>query len=132
MQDHARFSITGTVTRVWVADSGKFGTLSVSVPVGDGKTRKIDMRAFSAVTPSLQELSPGMRVNVVGDVEMNPLKDKQKNDVKVDNFTKWVVELTAREVKQATGGARAPRPAPASVKPLPPDGHPAGDTDIPF
>lgn len=123
MQDHARFSVTGTVTRVWTSDSGKFGTLSVSVPVGDGKTRKIEMRAFSAVTPKLGELSPGMRVNVVGDVEMNPLKDKTKADIKVDGFTKWVVELTAREVKSA-GGAK-PKPAPA---------QPLNDTDdsLPF
>lgn len=118
--EHARFSIEGQVTRVWASESGKFAKLSVASNV-DGKRRIIELRGFSDTARIIGGLKEGANVVVTGDVEMNPLKDKTKQDVKVDGFNKWIVELTAREVKRAAG-SKAP---PAQALPEPSD-------DLPF
>ncbi len=98
--DHGTgFRIAGIVDRVFAAQSGKFARVSVSAPDGKGKLQKIDVVAFSETFQLLANLGQGEEVTITGNIAMEKLTDKARNDVKVDGYAKWSPMLIAKTVK---------------------------------
>lgn len=116
-EHRAGFRITGYVTRVWCAPSGKFASLQVETPNGKGGTKKIDLRCFSDAIDEVRQLGNGQVVQVTGTVDMEKLTSKAKEEVKVDGYAKWSPALTIRKVEVE----------PASAKPIPKAAPAAGD-----
>lgn len=111
----AGFRITGVVTRVFNSPKGTFSALTVEVPNGRGGQKKIDMRAFQDAVDQVANLGQGQVVQVTGKVDMESLKDKQRNEVQVDGRAKWVPALTITKVEVEPSSAK-PKPA-ASAQP---------------
>jgi hypothetical protein len=107
----AGFRVTGVVTRAKVF-SPKFAVMTVEVPNGRGGQKKVDMRAFSDAIDQVQDVGQGQVVQVTGTVDMEKLTSKDRNEVKVDGFAKWVPALTIRKVEVEPSSAK-PKPSAA-------------------
>ncbi len=132
MSDEAAFRITGAVVRTYVPASGKVAFLTLDVLNGE-KSRKFDIRGFGDVVQEIGELAKGATVEVTGTLDIEPVKTKTGEQVKVDGYSKWVPMLVARQV---TTSAAASKPKPrqdnggqARGPVVPP---PEDDGDIPF
>lgn len=98
--DHGTgFRIAGIVDRVFAAQSGKFAKVTVSAPDGKGKLQKIDVVAFSESFQQLANLGQGEEVTITGNIAMEKLTDKGRNEIKVDGYAKWSPMLVAKAVK---------------------------------
>lgn len=98
--DHGTgFRIAGIVERVFAAQSGKFAKVTVSCPDAKGKLQKIDVVAFSDSFQQLANLGQGEEVTITGNVGMEKLTDKQRNEIKIDGYAKWVPMLVAKACK---------------------------------
>jgi len=95
----AGFRIAGTVTRTFVAKSGKFGKVSVRVEA-DGRKKTIEARAFDApVLSHIGSLADGAIVEITGGVDSEKVTDKDRNPVQVGGRDLWVPALTAKAIK---------------------------------
>lgn len=117
------FKEKGTVVRRFVAQSGKFGSLTLDVPSERGSS-KLDIVTFDCVE-DFAELQAGTSVVITGRINMNKLTSKNKEPVIVDGFQKWVPQLIATKVEVGLGQAKKTKPAPIAAPP-------ADDSDIPF
>jgi|SRR6185312_1140515 len=98
--DHGtEFRVVGIVERVFAAQSGKFAKVTVSTQDGKGKLQKVDVVAFSEAFGQLANLGQGEEVQITGNVAMEKLTDKQRNEIKVDGYAKWSPMLVAKAVK---------------------------------
>ncbi len=98
---------TGYVVRKWNSPRGTYASLVLDVP-GERGGGKYDFRCFSdGPLSDIDKLQAGQLVRVTCSVDMECLRDKNKQDVKVDNYSKWVPALTIRsmDVAPAEDGA---------------------------
>jgi hypothetical protein len=110
------FRIVGHVVRRWVNPAGTFATLVLAVP-GENGERKIDLRAFRETVQAVADLGAGMTVEALGTVEVEALKNKAKEDVKVDGYVCWVAKLTVRTIN-VEGSSVKPAAAATGAKPM--------------
>jgi hypothetical protein len=102
------FEITGSVVRRWVSPTGKFATITIGTP-GRAKEQKTQVRAFdSGVIGQIGALEVGHMVCIQGDITTEALRNKAREDVKVDGYTAWVNELTVRSIK-VESSSKAPQ-----------------------
>lgn len=96
----AGFRICGYVVRRFVPQSGKCAFLTLDVPNGRGKNAKIELRTFEHdLIVEVGALGDGQTVQVTGGIDMEALKDKARNDVKVDGRAVWKPALTIKAIK---------------------------------
>lgn len=120
------FRIVGYVVRRWVNAGSTFATLVLAVP-GDKGERKHELRAFGDTVPAVAELGVGMTVEALGTIEVEVLKNKAHEDIKVDGYPAWIERLTIRTLN--VEGSSKPAAAPsAPVAPTPAPGT-HGDDD---
>ncbi len=105
MSDEAAFRITGAVVRTYVPASGKVAFLTLDVLNGE-KSRKFDIRGFGDVVQEIGELAKGATVEVIGTLDIEPVKSKTGGEVLVDGFKKWVPMLVARSVTSSKAASR--------------------------
>lgn len=92
----AGFRICGAVVRKFVPPSGKCAFVDIATPGKKGEI-KHELRTFDYdLIVEVGSLGVGQIVQVTGSVESETLKDKGRNDVKVDGRTAWVSKLTIR------------------------------------
>ncbi len=130
MSDEAVFRVTGAVVRTYVPASGKVAFLTLDVLNGE-KSRKFDIRGFGDVVQEIGELAKGATVEVTGTLDIEPVKAKTGEQVKVDGYSKWVPMLVARSVtsSKAASKPRQDNGGQQRVAVVPP---PEDDSDIPF
>ena len=98
--DHGTgFRVVGIVERVFAAQSGKFAKFTVSTQDGKGKLQKVDVVAFSETFGQLANLGQGEEVQITGNIAMEKLTDKARNEIKVDGYARWSPMLVAKTVK---------------------------------
>lgn len=108
-QHGAGFRIAGSLVRKWVAQSFKVARVTVAVDHEKG-TKKIDLVSFAPdVIEEIAALRDGALFEVTGRVDMEKLKDKQGNEVKIDGYAKWVPSLSVQVIK-VQGASKAPAP----------------------
>jgi hypothetical protein len=125
----ATFRVVGNVVRSRVARSGKAAWVTVDVADG-ARHKKIEMVAFRSQVSDVGTLKPGQDVEIDGALDMESLKTKAGDDVKIDGYAKWVPMLVVRSV--IVSGATA---SPARADSGPPSTPAPGgweDGDIPF
>jgi hypothetical protein len=93
----AGFRAAGCVVRKFCSPTGKFGALTLSITQGERNT-KVDFVTFDCVN-DFSDLVQGANVTVTGKIGMNKLTAKDKSEVKVDGFAKWVPQLVVTAVK---------------------------------
>jgi len=95
----AGFRIVGAVVRKYVGPTGKFASLVLSTPGRSGGEAKHDLVAFDAeVIDQIHQLPLAAAVQVTGNIDNTKLVDKQRNDIKVDGFVKWIPRLVIKKV----------------------------------
>lgn len=106
----AGFRICGAVVRRFVAQSGKAAFVTIDVP-GERGSKKIELRSFDrSIVADIGSLGAGQIVECTGTVDVEKLTNKQRDEVKVDGYAKWMPALTIR-VLRIEGSSRAPSPA---------------------
>ena len=110
----AGFRVCGAVVRApFVAQSGKFGKLVLGVPGGRSEV-KVELRAFDLlVIEELRKLGAGQTVQVTGQIDMEPVKDKKGEKVLVDGYAAWVPALTMKAIKVEGSSVRPADPPPS-------------------
>lgn len=119
------FRICGTVVRTRIPESRKvaFLTLDVARP---RSSVKLDMRTFDrGIIDDIAVLVAAQLVEVTGTIDIEPLKDRAGNEVKVDRYNKWFPALTIKVLREAVPSR------PASPTEPEPSGPPPED-DVPF
>lgn len=119
------FKEKGTVVRKFVAQSGKFGSLTLDV-AGERGSTKLDIVTFDCVD-DFAELQPGAAVVITGRLGMNKITSKNKEPIMVDGFAKWVPQLIATKVEVGLGQAKKP-----AREKAPPAVQAEDNSDIPF
>lgn len=123
----AGFRVCGAVVRKFVAPSGKCAFLTLDVNAHP-RSKKIEFRAFSDdMIEEIGGLGVGMTVEVTGNVDMEPVKSKDRKEVLVDGRAKWVPVLTVKALK-IEGSSRQPAPR-APAEPAPKAAKPAAGWD---
>lgn len=105
-QEGSGFRIVGFVVRKFTASSGKFGRLTVDVNQSPHPA-KLDLRTFDpSLVADVGQLQAGQKVQIRGRIEVEKLKNKAKEEIKIDGYAHWstVLTLTALEVE---GNGRA-------------------------
>ena len=112
MDKESLFRVCGYVKRRWVADSGKFGTLTLE----DCGEREpiINLVCFSSgPIAALRNLEPGQLVRVKGNISTAPIKDKKGEEIKIDGYKRYEnllaiqkmeVDPTSRKSSSENGG----------------------------
>ncbi len=101
----------GYVVRRWVSPGGKYGTVTLDVP-GERGGGKYDFRSFAdGPLTDIGKLEPGQLVHLTCSVDMECLKNKAKEEVKIDGYSKWVPALTIRAMEVQPASATPEDPA---------------------
>lgn len=127
MPDRARAMFEGAVKRQWVANSGKFATLTLHI-VEDGRQRYIEMRAFREQVEAVKGVEVGQVIKVKANVETETLTNKAKEKIKVDGYPVNKAVFTITSIEQTTEAVREFEP-PAQARPAATN---FGEDDIPF
>lgn len=99
------FEHCGYVVRKWVSDKGTFASVVLDIP-GERGAAKIDYRCFAdGPLDQIRNLQGGQKVVVSGSIDMECLRGKDKKDVKVDGYNKWIPCLTIRTMEVETSSA---------------------------
>jgi len=110
-QHGAGFRICGAVVRKFVNGKHNFASLTLDV-VGAPRSKKIDLRAFDEdIVHQIGQLGAGQTIEVTGSVDVETIKAKDRKEVLVDGYSKWVSVLTARSIK-VEGSSVQPRNEP--------------------
>jgi hypothetical protein len=89
----------GYVVRKWVSPGGRYASLCLDVP-GERGGGKYDFRCFAdGPLSEIGNLQGGQLVEVTCSVDMECLRNKAKQDVKIDGYSKWVPVLTVRSME---------------------------------
>jgi hypothetical protein len=97
MSDEATFRVTGAVVRSNVAASGKAAWVTLDVLSGE-RSKKLDFIAFGDAVQEVGALAKGATVELTGQIDIQPVKDKAGAQVKVDGFARWFPMLVVRAV----------------------------------
>jgi hypothetical protein len=98
METCSKFHVCGQVKRKWVADSGKFATVTLDIPGERGII--INLRSFKdGPIDEIRGLVPGMTIECVGNISSETVKDKKGDDIKIDGYKKYVEVLTIKKLK---------------------------------
>src|SRR5262245_3499403 len=106
MSDVASFRVTGAVVRANMATSGKAAWLTIDVLGGGERSKKLDFIAFGDLVQEVGGLAKGSTVELIGDIDIQPVKDKAGNAVTVDGFKKWIPMLVIRGVQGSKASNR--------------------------
>jgi len=116
METGQGFRFCGHVVRKMTNPQGTWGLVVLDVPTERGTTSKYEVRAFAGdALNEIAKLRDGAKVQITGRVDMETLKDKSKNDVKVDGRSVWVPRFTARTVT-VDPASKQPEPAKSEDK----------------
>jgi hypothetical protein len=106
-ENKAGFCIAGNVVRRFVPQSRKCAFLTLDVNRSP-KPAKIEMRTFSRdLIEEIEQLTAGQNVEVSGQIDVEPVKSKKGEEIKVDGYTKWVPSLTVKDLKVDGSSVRA-------------------------
>jgi hypothetical protein len=106
-QDGAGFRIAGNVVRRFVPQSRRCAFLTLDVNRSP-KPVKIEMRTFKAdLIEEIDALTSGQNVEVTGQIDIECVKTKKGEEVKIDGYSKFVPALTIRELKIDGSSVRA-------------------------
>ena len=118
MEIGARFEFCGMVRRKWVANSRKFGTVTIDVP-GERGSDIVEGRSFSnGPIEEIDKLIPGMIIQIKGFVSTEPRKDKKGVEIMVDGYKAYhhvhtikTLEVDPTSKQNAPSNDRDPGPS---------------------
>ncbi len=114
MKDYAVAKIQGCVVRTHANYQGTFGALTVETS-RDGRRTLHEMKCFDQeVNKMILDLGQGEVVTVTCELGSESLKAKDKSDVMVDGYKKWVPSLKITKIERVTGAIGAPPPKKAA------------------
>lgn len=105
------FRVVGCVSRVFIADSGKFAKVSVDVRQSP-HAAKVEFKIFDrSVIGEIWQLriQKGTLVQVRGKIESEKLTDKSRAPIKVDGYEVWMPALRPSSI-EIEGEVRASEP----------------------
>lgn len=98
MKDKANFAITGSLTRKFVAPSGKFCRFSVETFTDGRKTINTVLSFDHGVCRMLSGIGIGESLNVAGELGASLLSDKDKEPIMVNGYKYYETILKATAV----------------------------------
>lgn len=139
MQHGAGFRVCGAVVRKFVVASGKCAFLTLKVD-GHPRPKTLEFKAFGDMVEAVGSLSPGQTIEVTGVIDSETVKNKAKEEIKVDDRAKWVPMLAIKALRHegAQPGQQtfAPPPQSGAESPRPPVPAPTAagwdEEDVPF
>ena len=118
-EEGAGFRVCGTVVRNWISPTGKFAALTLDVNRSP-RGAKIEMRAFHRGSiDDIRILQPGQRVKCTGQIDWEPIKNKAREEIKIDGYQKWVAVLSILSV-EVEGSSRLAAPTSGEKTASPP------------
>lgn len=100
IDNQARFVIAGPVRKAFAAPSGKFGKLEVLVKNKNGKDCRYEVRAFdSDLIRQIADVGAGQTVKCSGTIDIEPLKNRGKAEIKIDGYSVWVSVFTLKKLE---------------------------------
>jgi hypothetical protein len=122
------FRLVGHVVRRWINPARSFATLVLAVP-GEKGERKHDLRAFGEMVDLVEPLGVGMTVEALGTIDVEALKNRAREDVKVDGYAVWVEKLTIRTLNVEGSSVAAPAKHTTAAAPVPGGRLPGDNVD---
>lgn len=129
-QEGAGFRIIGTIKRLFIADSGKFAKITLTVNAHPHPP-ELDLKSLDKILigDMKRDLRQGQRVEFKGNIESEKVTDKARTEVKVDGYTLWIPALRPKSYA-VEGSSRVPQSSGKNEKPT--DREPGGDDGDPM